>query len=116
MATKRIGSEIYSMKKNKLLTLTGTTLVALSPAAWAGPHSGGGGFAGGGHFGGSHFGGYSGGPRGAPAFSGGARFSGGSIGGLTRAPQQFYYYSGARMSRPRQHPFVRQLSDRSANH
>jgi len=78
MATKRIGSEIYSMKKNKLLTLIGTTLVALSPAAWAAPHGGGGGFAGGGHFGGSHFGGYSGGPHAAPAFSGGgARFSGG---------------------------------------
>src|SRR5881396_559565 len=87
MATKRIGSEIYSMKKNKLLTLIGTTLVALSPAAWAAPHGGGGGFAGGGHFGGSHFGGYSGGSQGAPAFSGdGARFSGFGGGGFRAAP------------------------------
>ena len=113
MAAKRIGSEIYAMKKNKLLTLIGTALVGLGPPAWAGPHSGGGDFAGGGHFGGSHFGGYSGGPHAAPAFAGGARFSGRSIGGLTRAPQQFYYYSGARMSGLRQHPFVRQLPNRS---
>jgi hypothetical protein len=92
MASKRIGSEIYFMKKNKLLTLIGTTLVALGPAAWAGPHGGGGGFAGGGHFGGSHFGGYSGGPQAAPAFSGGgARFSGRSVGGPTGA---FRYYNG----------------------
>ena len=74
------------MKTTKLLTLIGTTLVALGPAAWAGPHGGGGGFAGGGHFGGSHFGGYSGGPHAAPAFSGGgARFSG----GFRAAPQGF---------------------------
>src|SRR6266516_4365074 len=99
MAAKRIGSEIYAMKKNKLLTLIGTALVGLVPLAWAGPHSGGGG--------------YSGGPHAAPAFAGGARFSGRSIGGLTPAPQQFHYYSGAGMSGLTQHAFVQQLPNRS---
>jgi hypothetical protein len=105
MAAKRIGSEIYAMKKNKLLTLIGTALVGLGSTAWAGPHGGGGGFAGGGHFGGSHFGGYSGGSRGAPAFSGGgfraapvfrgngAYFSGRGFGAISRAPH--FYYGGA---------------------
>jgi hypothetical protein len=105
MAAKRSGSEIYAMKKNKLLTLIGTALVGLGSTAWAGPHGGGGGFAGGGHFGGSHFGGYSGGSRGAPAFSGGgfraapvfrgngAYFSGRGFGAISRAPH--FYYGGA---------------------
>ena len=102
------------MKKIKLLTLIGSALVALGSSAWAGPRTGGGGFAGGGRFGGSHFGGSSGAPRVAPAFpSGGARFSGRSTGPITRAPQQFYYYSGARTSGPTQHAFVRQLPNRS---
>jgi Putative peptidoglycan binding domain len=97
MATKRIGSEIYSMKKNRLLTLIGTTLVALGPAAWAGPHGGGGGFAGSGHFGGSHFGGLGGprfggaGFRAAPQGFGGTHFAGRSFGGSTGA---FRYYNG----------------------
>ena len=100
MATTRIGSEIYAMKKNKLLTLIGTVLVGLGPPAWASPH--GGGFGGGGHF--SGFAG--GGSRAAPAFHGsGVRFSGRSMGGLSRAPQQFYH-GGARMSAVRPHGFA----------
>src|SRR5437762_4199318 len=75
LTAKRIGCEVYVMKKNKLLSLIGTAVVGLCSSAWAGPRGGGGGFAGGGHFGG---GGYSGGPHAATAFSGGgARFSGG---------------------------------------
>ncbi len=105
--------EIYVMKKIRLLYLTGAALVGLGSTAWAGPHGGGGGFAGGGHFSGSHFGSYAGGPHAAPAFSGGARFSGRSTGALTQVPQQFYYYSGARMSGLTQHAFVRQPPSRS---
>jgi putative peptidoglycan binding protein len=114
MAAKRSGSEIYAMKKNKLLTLIGTALVGLGSTAWAGPHGGGGGFAGGGHFGGSHFGGYSGGSRGAPAFSGGgfraapqgfggAHLAGGSFGGPTGAFR--YYNGGSRTSAARTYQF-----------
>ena len=105
--------EIDVMKKIRLLSLTGAALVGLGSTAWAGPHGGGGGFAGGGHFSGSHFGSYAGGPHAAPAFSGGARFSGRSTGALTRAPQQFYYYSGARMSGLTQHALSRQPPSRS---
>jgi Putative peptidoglycan binding domain len=113
MAAKRIGSEIYTMKKNKLLTLIGTALVGLGSSAWAGPHGGGGGFGGGGHFGG-----YSGGAHAAPAFSGGGarfsvggpRFGGGahfnsrSMGGLSRAPR--FYYRGAGVPAVRPHEFT----------
>ena len=99
MAATRIGSEIYAMKKNKLLTLIGTALVGLGPPAWAGPH--GGGFGGGGHFGG--FAG--GGSRPAPAFhGGGARVSGRSFGGLSGGPR--FYYGGTRMSVVRPHRFA----------
>lgn len=99
MAATRIGSEIYAMKKNKLLTLIGTALVGLGPPAWAGPH--GGGFGGGGHFGG--FAG--GGSRPAPAFhGGGARVSGRSFGGLSGGPR--FYYGGTRMSAVRPHRFA----------
>ena len=101
------------MKKIRLLSLTGAALVGLGSTAWAGPHGGGGGFVGGGHFSGSHFGSYAGGPHAAPAFSGGARFSGRSAGALTPAPQQFYYYSGARMSGLTQHALSRQPPSRS---
>jgi len=111
---KSIGSEIPAMKKIKLLTLIGSALIALGSSAWAGPRTGGGGFAGGGRFGGSHFGGSSGAPRVAPAFpSGGARFSGRSTGPITRPQQQFYYYSSGRPSGPTQHAFVRQLPNQS---
>jgi len=102
VATKRIGSEIYSMKKNKLLSLIGTAVVGLCSSAWAGPHGGGGGFGGGGHFGGGgfsggHFGGVGGprfggaGFRAAPQGFGGAHFAARSFGGPTGA---FRYYNG----------------------
>jgi Putative peptidoglycan binding domain len=99
MAATRIGSEIYPMKKNKLLTLIGTALVGLGSPAWAGPH--GSGFGGGGHFGG--FAG--GGSRPAPAFHGGStRVSGRSFGGLSGGPR--FYYGGTRMSAVRPHGFA----------
>jgi hypothetical protein len=88
MAARRIGYEVFGMKKIKLLSLVSTALVGLTQPAWAGPHRGGGGFAGGGHFGG--------GSRAAPAFSRG--------GGLGRAPQN--YYGGARMSAVRPQGFT----------
>src|SRR5882724_786127 len=75
------------MKKLRLLSLVGITSIALSHAAWAGPHGGGGGgFGGGGFSGGGHVGGGGGraGPvggggafRGGGVSFGGARFSGG---------------------------------------
>src|SRR5882762_9489719 len=81
------------MKKLRLLSLVGITSIALSHAAWAGPHGGGGGgFGGGGFSGGGHVsggggragpvgggGGFrgSGGFRGGGVSFGGARFSGG---------------------------------------
>ena len=106
MALKWFGSDIHPMKTIRLLSLTGIALVGFAQLTSAGPHPGG---FGGGHFGGSHFGGgYAGVPRGAPVFSGSARFSGPSAGPLTRAPQQFYYYSGTRISGATQHVFVRQ--------
>jgi hypothetical protein len=102
------------MKKNKLLTLIGTTLVALGPAAWAGPHGGGGGFGGGGHFGGGgfgggHFGGLGGprfggaGFRAAPQTFGGTHFTGRSFGGPTGAFQ--YYNGGSRTPAARTYQF-----------
>src|SRR5947208_3233982 len=75
------------MKKLRLLSLVGITSIALTHAAWAGPHGGvGGGFGGGGFSGGGHVGGGGGraGPvgggggfRGGGVSFGGARFSGG---------------------------------------
>jgi len=73
------------MKKLRLLSLVGITSIALSHAAWAGPHGGGGGgFGGGGFSGGGHVGGgggragpVGGGFRGGGVSFGGARFSGG---------------------------------------
>jgi len=38
MTAKRIGCEIYRMKKNKLLSLIGAAVVGLASSAWAGPH------------------------------------------------------------------------------
>jgi hypothetical protein len=99
MAAKPIGSEIYAMKKNKLLTLIGAALVGVGPPAWAGPH--GGGFGGGGHFGGFAGGGF----RAAPTFhGGGARVSGKSFGGPNGAAR--FYYGGTRMSTVRPHGFT----------
>src|SRR5438874_13771519 len=70
------------MKKLRLLSLVGITSIALTHAAWAGPHGGvGGGFGGGGHVGGG--GGRAGPVGGGGGFRGGgvsfsgARFSGG---------------------------------------
>src|SRR6266702_6855063 len=54
VTAKRIGCEVYVIKKNRLLTLIGTAVVGLCSSAWAGPHGGGGGFGGGG-FGGAAF-------------------------------------------------------------
>jgi len=74
------------MKKLRLLSLVGITSIALTHAAWAGPHGGGGGGFGGGGFSGGHVGGGGGraGPvgggggfRGGGVSFGGARFSGG---------------------------------------
>ena len=116
MALKSFGSDIDAMKRTRLLSLTAIALVGLAQLTSAGPRAGGfgdGHFSGSGHFGGSHFGGYAGVPHAAPAFSSSARFSGPSTGALTRAPQQFYYYSGARMSGLTQHAFVRQLPNQS---
>lgn len=105
------------MKTIRLLSLTGIALVGFAQLTSAGPHTGGfggGHFGGGGHVGGSHFGGgYAGVPHDAPAFSGRARFSGPSTAPVTRAPQQFYYYSGTRMSGATQHAFVRQPPSRA---
>jgi putative peptidoglycan binding protein len=87
MAAKRIGSEIYAMKKNKLLTLIGIALVGLGSTAWAGPHGGGGGSRGAPAFSGGGF-------RAAPVFRGnGAYFSGRGFGAISRAPN--FYYGGA---------------------
>ena len=64
------------MKKLRLFSLAGITLIALAQAGWAGPHGGGGGGGFGGGFGGGgggHFGGGGrvGGLSGAPHFGGG---------------------------------------------
>src|SRR5256886_13880567 len=69
------------MKKLRLLSLVGITSIALTHAAWAGPHGGGGGgFGGGGFGGGGHVGG--GGGRAGPVGGGGGfRGGGGSFGG-----------------------------------
>src|SRR6266853_698959 len=65
------------MKKLRLLSLVGITSIALSHAAWAGPHGGGGGgFGGGGFSGGGHVGG--GGGRAGPV-GGGGGFRGGGF-------------------------------------
>ena len=84
MAAKRNRNDLLSMKKLRLLSLVGITSIALTYAAWAGPHGGGGGgFGGGGFHGGGGRagpagGGFRGGGGGAPHFSGGpARFGGG---------------------------------------
>jgi Putative peptidoglycan binding domain len=87
MAAKRKRNDVSSMKKLRLLSLVGITSIALTHAAWAGPHGGGGGgFGGGGFSGGGHVGGGGGraGPvgggggfRGGGVSFGGARFSGG---------------------------------------
>jgi len=97
VTAKRIGCEVYVMKKNKLIGLIGTAVVGLCSPAWAGPHGGGGGFGGGGNSGGGHFGGL-GGPRfggaafrAAPQGFGATHFAGRSFGGPTGA---FRYYSG----------------------
>src|SRR2546422_10211557 len=64
MATKRIGCELYGMKKIKLFSLVGITSIALANAGWAADHGGGGGgFGGGFHGGGFRGGGFSGGSR-----------------------------------------------------
>src|SRR5207249_11886764 len=42
VTAKRIGCEVYVMKKNRLLGLIGTAVVGLCSTAWAGPHGGGG--------------------------------------------------------------------------
>jgi Putative peptidoglycan binding domain len=82
--------DLKSMKKLRLLSLVGITSIALTHAAWAGPHGGGGGgFGGGGFSGGGHVGGGGGraGPVGggfrgggfhaaAPMFGGAPHFSG----------------------------------------
>jgi hypothetical protein len=75
------------MKKSRLLSLVGITSIALTHAAWADPHGGGGGgFGGSGFSGGGHVGsgggragpvGGEGGLRGGGVGFGGARFSGG---------------------------------------
>src|SRR5260370_4195208 len=64
------------MKKLRLFSLAGITLIAVAQAGWAGPHGGGGGGGFGGGFGaggGGHFGGGGrvGGLSGAPHFGGG---------------------------------------------
>ena len=65
------------MKKLRLLSLVGITSIALTHAAWAGPHGGGGGgFGGGGFSGGGHVGG--GGGRAGPV-GGGGGFRGGGF-------------------------------------
>src|SRR5438128_11961029 len=90
------------MKNIKLLTLVGTALVGLGPPAWAGPHSGGGGFSGGHFGGGGRVGGFSGGGyRAAPNTLGGARFGGRSFGGFARAPYSYYGGTGMPAVRPR---------------
>jgi hypothetical protein len=82
------------MKKLKLLSVVGITLIALTTAGWAaGRGGGGGGFHGGGGFGGGHFGGFQGGGgRGGGHFGGfrGGGFGGGAIRGGG--------FSGARFS------------------
>ena len=50
------------MKNLRLLSLVGITSIALTHAAWADPHGGGGGGFGGGGFGGGHAGGGQGAP------------------------------------------------------
>ncbi len=89
VTAKRIGCEVYVMKKNRLLTLIGTAVVGLCSSAWAGPHGGGGGFGGGGHFGGGGFGGAA--FHAAPQRFGATHFAGRSFGGPTGA---FRYYNG----------------------
>src|SRR5256885_17208240 len=83
VTAKRIGCEVYVMKKNRLLGLIGTAVVGLCSIAWAGPHGGGGGFGRGGHFGGGGFcgGGFFPGPAG----GWGSPFFRGKICGATRA-------------------------------
>lgn len=109
------------MKTTGLLTLAGTALVALTQPILAVPRDGGGsrGTFGGGHIAGGfspgHIGGFvGGGARAAPNASAGTRFTGRSMHTVTRAPQQSYY-SGARMSGPRQHALVRQTPTRSVD-
>src|SRR5437660_8324891 len=64
------------MKKLRLLSLVGITSIALTHAAWAGPHGGVGGGFGGGFSGGGHVGG--GGGRAGPV-GGGGGFRGGGV-------------------------------------
>jgi hypothetical protein len=76
MAAKRNRNDLWSMKKLRLLSLVGITSMALTYAAWAGPHGGGGGFGGGGG-GGGRAGPAGGGFRGGGGFGGAPHFSGG---------------------------------------
>src|ERR1700720_915784 len=77
MVAKRKRNDLWSMKKLRLLSLVGITSIALTMAAWAGPHGGGGGgFGGGGFSGGGHAG--SGGGRAGPVGGGGGFRGGGA--------------------------------------
>src|SRR5580765_7708204 len=76
------------MKKLRLLSLVGITSMALTYAAWAGPHGGGGGgFGGGGFSGGGHVGGGGGraGPVGGGFRSGGFHAAAPVFGGARRS-------------------------------
>jgi hypothetical protein len=108
MAAKRNRNDLWSMKKVRLLSLVGITSIALTHAAWAGPHGGGGGGFGGGHVGG---GGGRAGPVGggglrgggfhaaAPAFGGARRsFGVGARGGVVGFGTPRYSSFGARPS------------------
>jgi hypothetical protein len=74
MAAKHKPNDLWSMKTFRLLSLVGITSIALTQAAWAGNHGGGGGGHAGG-FGGGHAGG------GGFAHGGGIGFGAGSRGG-----------------------------------
>ena len=89
MAAKRNRNDLSNMKKLRLFSLVGITSIALTSAAWAGPHGGGGGGFGGGGFSGGHVGG--GGGRAGPV-GGGGGFRGGGF--HTAAPA----FGGARRS------------------
>jgi len=100
------------MKTTGLLTLASTAFVALTHPILAVPRDNGGSR---GSFGGGHVAG--GGIRAAPALAGsGIHFRGSrNFGGLDRAPQQFYYYSGARISPANQRTSSRRLANGSTS-
>jgi hypothetical protein len=80
--------DLWSMKNLRLLSLVGTTSIALTHAAWAGPHGGGGGgFGGGGFSGGGHVGGGGGraGPVGGGFRGGGFHAAAPAFGGVRRS-------------------------------